>query len=89
MKTQISSTVLLLLSGANASASADDSYPATLAGCKDFAKTFDNTCSNAGVGPSVALSSVTTATQNCTGKNVGICVGQTTDTNASACSWDR
>ena len=37
MKTQISSTVLLLLSGANASTTADDSYAATLAGCKLFA----------------------------------------------------
>jgi hypothetical protein len=89
MKTQISSTVLLLLSGANASASADDSYPATLAGCKDFAKTFDNTCANAGVGPSVALSSVTSSTQNCSGKDVGICVGASSSTGSTTCSWSR
>jgi hypothetical protein len=60
MKCQISSAVILLLSSAQASATADDSYPATLAGCKAFAQTFDNTCTNAGAGPSVALGSVAT-----------------------------
>jgi len=61
MKSQISSIVLLLLSGANASTTGDDSYAADLAGCVAFAKTFDNTCNNLGVASNTALSSVATA----------------------------
>jgi hypothetical protein len=89
MKQQISSAVLLLLSGANASSTADDSYGTSLAQCKLFAQTFSNTCSNAGVWNSGALSAVATATQDCSGTDVGVCVGSSDTTGGSTCSWNR
>ena len=85
----LSSTVILLLSRANASATADDSYGTSLAQCKLFAQTFSNTCTNAGVWNSGALSAVAVTEQDCTGTNVGVCVGSTDTTGGSTCKWNR
>lgn len=60
-------------------------YPATLAGCLEFAALFDNTCTD--LSTATSFDSVPSETVSCTG-DVEYCAGSW-DSTGSTCTWTR
>ena len=75
--------IALLLNEVQASATADDSYAATLAGCNAFAATFANTCTAA----AASTSAVTGASFSCA-VGTNMCTNQAA-TSSSTCTFTR